>query len=268
LPPIIDLNNALVSMILTGHDGFVTAAGYIGPDVQVAHDISMLIPEVWCRMKDEERHASYLIENGYLEKCEDVEHEGKTFAFSRLGYRINHKFVRDFFGRVFNHPHAVFTNEMLTPELQGQETFRDGLDNIMTTQKRVGDLYFADKSIEAACPPLKALITIMVEGQFNGKTLNDPELRNLFTLESLKKSDWYQERLLSKQKLDIQLWDRHTDYLRAFLAKKGYQEEARRLNINEKLNEARLQREEVSKPDYLKFLDGTIGVQPVSVFPQ
>ncbi len=268
LPPIIDLNNALVSMILTGHDGFVTAAGFIGPDVQVAHDISMLIPEVWCRMKDEERHASYLIANGYLEKCEDVEHEGKTFAFSRLGYRINHKFVRDFFGRVFNHPHAVFTNEMLSPELQGRETFIDGLDNIMATQKRVGELYFADKSVEAACPPLKAVITIMVEGHYEGKSLNDPEVRKLFTRDYLKESDWYQERLVSKQNLDVQLWDNHIDYLQAFLDKKGYQEEARRLNVSKKLDAARLEREKASKADYLNFLDGTIGVQPMSVFSQ
>ena len=266
LPPIIDLNNALVSMILTGHDGFVTAAGYIGPDVQVAHDISMLIPEVWCRMKDEERHSSYLIKNGYLEKCEDLKFEERTLPFSRLGYRISNKFVRDFFGRVFNHPHAVFTKEMLHPELQGLETFVDGLDNIMATQKRVGSMYFIDQSIDAACPPLKALLTIMVEGQYNGKTLNEPEVRQLFTLEYLKKSDWYQERLVSKQTLETQLWDRHIEYLRAFLAKKGYEEEARRLNVNDKLNEARKRRADVANADYLKFLDGTIGVQPLSVF--
>ncbi len=30
LPPIIDLNNALVSFLLSGHDGFVTAAGCVG----------------------------------------------------------------------------------------------------------------------------------------------------------------------------------------------------------------------------------------------
>src|SRR5262249_38996720 len=54
LPPIIDLNNALVSYILTGHQAFVTAAGYVGPKVRVDHDISLLVPEVWCRMTVEE----------------------------------------------------------------------------------------------------------------------------------------------------------------------------------------------------------------------
>src|SRR5208283_4588623 len=65
LPPIIDLNNALVSFILTGHDGFVTAAGYIGPKVRVDHDVSLLVPEVWCRMDPEERKPRFLIEGGY-----------------------------------------------------------------------------------------------------------------------------------------------------------------------------------------------------------
>ena len=35
LLPITDLNNALVSFILTGLPGFSTAAGHIGPNVQV-----------------------------------------------------------------------------------------------------------------------------------------------------------------------------------------------------------------------------------------
>ena len=115
LPPIIDLNNALVSFILTGHDGFVTAAGYVGPKARVDHDISLLVPEVWCRMSPQERDPQFLIANGYLEKCEDFEHAGKKVLASRLGWRINARFVRNFFGRVFNHPHAVFTDEMLRP---------------------------------------------------------------------------------------------------------------------------------------------------------
>src|SRR2546423_6728038 len=50
LRPAADLNNALVGFILTGLAGFSTAAGYIGPKVRVDHDVSLLIPEVWCRL--------------------------------------------------------------------------------------------------------------------------------------------------------------------------------------------------------------------------
>ena len=50
LPPIIDLNAALVSYLLTGDAVFVTATGYVGPHFRVDHDISLLVPEIWSRM--------------------------------------------------------------------------------------------------------------------------------------------------------------------------------------------------------------------------
>jgi hypothetical protein len=265
LPPIIDLNNALVSMILTGHDGFVTAAGYIGPKVKVAHDVSMLIPEVWCRMSDEERSSAYLISHGYLERCEDLEYEGKQLPFSRLGYRINRKFVRDFFGRVFNHPHAVFTEEMIEPEKQDWDAFVEGLDNIVATQVRVASLYMEDRSIEAACPPLKALLQIMLDGQWQGKTLSDPEVRDLFKLENMLESKWYQERLEAKQALDVNLWKKHAQYLETFLSRSGYQDEAVRLNIEGRLEEARASMKAASQSTYLEELKGTLGTQPLEV---
>ena len=37
--PVVDLNNALLSFILTGYAGFTTSAGYVGPNVRVDHDI-------------------------------------------------------------------------------------------------------------------------------------------------------------------------------------------------------------------------------------
>ena len=66
-------------------------------------------------MSVDERDPKYLIENNYLEKCEDFEHEGRKVLGSRLGYRITKRFVNAFFGRVFNQPHIVFTEEMLRP---------------------------------------------------------------------------------------------------------------------------------------------------------
>jgi hypothetical protein len=68
--PVVDLNNALVAFILTEYAGFTTAAGYAGPRYRVDHDISMLVPELWCRIRVEERDPRFLIEGGYLEKLE------------------------------------------------------------------------------------------------------------------------------------------------------------------------------------------------------
>ena len=263
LPPIIDLNNALVSFILTGHNAFVTAAGYVGPNLRVDHDVSLIVPEIWCRLTTEERDPKFLISNRFLEKCQDFEHGGKKVLASRLGWRINARFVHAFFGRVFNHPHAVFTEAMLKPELQGKDIFVDGMDNILATQKRVAQMYFDDGSIAQACPPLKALLNIMLHDQFEGKGLEHADVRKLFTRENLLASDWYAARLVAKQKVDRKLWKRHVEYLTNFLKRPNYADVAERLNIGDRLTNARKTLAAVEAPEYLKQLTGTIGAEPV-----
>ncbi len=263
LPPIIDLNAALVSYLLTGDSVFVTATGYVGPHFRVDHDISLLVPEIWSRMSVAERDPRYLIAEGYLERCVDIEHQGRTIPASRLGYRITMRFVLAFFGQMFNHPAALFTEEMLRPELQDRQIFVDGLDNILSTQKRVAQLYFSDRSIDLACPPLRALLHIMLEDTFEGKGLNHPEIRSLFTREAMLASDWYAKRLEARQRADHKLWDRHVRSLSAFIAKSNYAEEAERLGVSERLARAQKTLDTVRAGDYPNQLRGTIGLQPL-----
>jgi hypothetical protein len=266
LPPIIDLNNAFVSFVLTGHNGFVTAAGYVGPKCRVDHDVSLIVPEIFCRMSAEERDPKFLTANHYLDKLEDFEHNGKKILASRLGYRINIRFVHAFFGRVFNHPHTVFTSEMLQPELQDKEIFADGMDNIIATQKRVAKMYFDDGSIKQACPPLKALLHIMLNDEWEGKHLDHPEFRKLFTRENLLASDWYAARLAAKQKVDRALWKRHIEHLNNFIRKPSHDDIAENLKISERLTQARGILAEAESPDYLKKLSGTLGAEPVEAY--
>ena len=87
MPAIIDLNNTLVSYLLTGNPSFTTSAGFIGPKFRFDHDISLLIPEVWSRMFIHERDPRYLIEHGYLEMIDDFEHEGERRS-SPVGWAI------------------------------------------------------------------------------------------------------------------------------------------------------------------------------------
>src|SRR5690606_10247473 len=172
-----DLNNALVAMMLTGYAGFSTAAGWIGPKYRVDHDISLLIPEIWCRLFPEERDPERMIERGELEKVEDFEFEGQPILASRLGYRITARFVHTYFGRVFDNPAVVFTEDLLRPESQDLATFADGVSNIVEAQKAAAQLYFDDGSVENACPPLRVLLHIMRSGNYEGKTAHDPEIR-------------------------------------------------------------------------------------------
>jgi hypothetical protein len=229
----------------------------------VDHDISLLIPEVWCRLFPHERDPKHLIEAGHLERLEDYEFEGKQVLASRLGYRITAKFVHTYFGRVFDNPTTVFTEDLLKPELQDPAVFADGVANIVEAQKRVAAAYFEDGAIEDACPPLQALLHIMAHDHFEGKDANDAAIRGLFTRQALLASDWYQERLAIKQKRDVALWERHTRSLREFLASPGHREEAQRLGIGTRLEQARAELDRVSSPEYLKALVGTIGADPV-----
>jgi hypothetical protein len=157
-------------MILTGYAGFTSAAGHVGPKYKVDHDVSMLIPEIWCRMRVDERDPEFLKANEYLAKVEDFEFEGRTVRASRLGYRITARFAETFLGRIFETPDKIFTEELLCPELQGRDVFAAGVDSIVEAQTRVARLYFDDGSVDAACPPLRALLHIMAQGHFEGKT--------------------------------------------------------------------------------------------------
>ena len=131
--------------------------------------------------------------------------------------------IRTFFGRVFNYPYSVFPEEMLRPEKQDMAVFTDGVDNIVTTHQRVAEGYFADGSVEMACPPLRpALLHIMARGHHEGCGVADAGLRALFTRESvLGKRLAYAARLAAKQRHDIQLWRKHATYLENFLKKKN-----------------------------------------------
>ena len=262
LPPIYDLNAALVSFLVTGYPGFLSSAGCVGPAVRVDHDISLLVPEVWCRMGAEEREPRHLIEGGFLERCHDFEVGGRTVLASRLGYRITERFVAHFCGRVFNHPHVILSAEMLRPELQDRAAFIDGMDNIIATQQRVAAHYFNDGSVAQACPPLRALLHLMRDDEFEGRGLNHPEIRALFAPEQALASDWYRERLQARQTIAIRQWRRHLAYLEKFLARPNYADEAARLGIPGRLAEAKREHARVSNPDYLGELQGTIGAEP------
>ena len=259
LPPVIDLNNALVAAILNGHAGFTTGAGSIGPYYRVDHDISMLVPEIWCRMSVEERTPEYLLANGMLEKVEDFEYEGRPVLASRLGYRITGIFAERFLGRVFETPDTVLTEELLRPEKQDLAIFVKGVDAIVESQARVAQQYFEDGSVNAACPPLRALLHLMVHGVYEGMTVDSPELRAMFTLDALLQSSWYRERLETKQRRDIALWQRHVAAL------EEYCDSAQRsgaFDPADRLATARARLARVSAPAYLDELHGTIGADP------
>jgi hypothetical protein len=262
LLPIHDLNAALVSYILTDDPGYSSAAGHIGRKYRFEHDISLLIPEIWSRMFIHERDPKFLIENGFLEKVDDFEKDGRTIHASRLGYRINENFISTYFGRMFSAPDTVFTGDMLRPEEQSEEDFIDGIDNIVETQKKIAGNYFKDGCIDLACPPLKALLHIMVAGTYEGKTITDPEVRNLFDREAVLASDWYQARLDAKVIVEQRLVAKKIAAVKEFETLASYEGERTRLKLAEKLAAANERAAHYQTTDYRQSLIGTIGTDP------
>lgn len=250
-----DLNAALVSFALTRYDGWLSSAGYIGVKYRVDHDISLLIPEIWARMRPSELDVQNLIKAGMLERCKDFEYGGKKVLASRLGWRITEDFVIRYFGRIFSNPASIFTADMLRPELQDMDAFAEGMDNMVGAHRRAAEMYFEDGSIEGACPPLKALLYIMRDGSYEGKTLDDLSLRQMFTLESILKSEWYAERLMNRQQIEINL----------------LQSAIRRLSSSEnkdaataaKIAELQAKLKTVKGINYLKSIYGTLGADSI-----
>lgn len=262
LLPIHDLNAMLVGMILTGLGGFSTAAGHIGPEFEVGHDISMLVPEIWCRLLPNERDPAYLISEELLKKVEDFEFEGRMIPASRLGYRITARFVRRYFGRVFDNPGKVFDERILCPELQDMGSYADGIEYIVEAQQRVAKQYFVDLSYELACPPLKVLLEIMANGHSHGKDHKHPEVRAMFSRDAILGSVWYQQRLVSKQAVDIQLWQQHQTYLTEYCNRVTHKAVIERLQLKDRLKTARERLAYCGSQSYIDRIRGTLGVDP------
>ena len=259
LLPVYDLNNALLSYILGDYNVYTTPAGHIGSNIRVDHDISMLVPEIWSRLKESERNPEKLILEGSLEKIEDFEYNGLHVPAGRLGYRITEVFCYKYLGKIFDEPQSIFSEDILRPETQGMEAFVDGVLNIVNGHKKAALNYFQDGSVEEAIPPIKALLHIMAYGEYEGMTLESKEIRDLFKRENVISSDWYAERIKNKQKIDIQLMEQMIDNLESFIFNPINASVIKEFRYDERLNKAKEIKAYYYTDAYLEELKGSIG---------
>jgi phosphoenolpyruvate carboxykinase (diphosphate) len=264
MPAIIDLNASMVAYALTGADGWLSAAGHVGPHVRVDHDVSMLIPEVFARMTPAEREARALIAEGALERVADVTHAGRTVPASRLGYRITQRFATRYLGRIFLHPHVVLTAEMLAPELQDPAIYAASMETIVATHERVARAYIEDGTIALAIPPLRGLLQIMAEGVTQeGWRLDSPEFRDQFTRASVLASDWYAARLDAKQLAARTRAETGLAAIEKFVSTPGNEEPTERLGMPGRVAAARAELDRVAGADFRSGLVGTGGRTPL-----
>ena len=261
--PIHDLNAALVSYASTGQGAFVTSAGYIGPKYKVAHDVSLLIPEIWSRLRDYENDPQDMINKGYLEKVPELTYKGNELPTEYLGFRITRRFAHQFLGRIFTDPISIFPEDMLKPELQDEDQYADSLLNLVEAGKMVASRYFEDGCIDRACPPLKALLEVMVKGSWEGKGLKDPEFRKLFEPESIIGSDWYRQRLETRINVAESYWRGRLEYLEEFLKDHINREASERLGIQDRLDFAKDALSQLEdKTEAVSRIHGCLGTDP------
>lgn len=265
LLPIYDLNNALLSYVLGDYTAFTTPAGYIGANIRVDHDISILVPEIWSRLKEEERNPIRLIQEGSFEKIEDFEYQGVHVPASRLGYRMTDVFCYKYLGKIFDEPQTVFSEEILKPEKQSMEAFVDGVLNIVNGHKKVALNYFQDDSIEDAIPPIKALLFIMAYGDYQGHTIESSAVRNLFKKENILSSDWYAIRLRNKQRIDINLIQKKIDNLENFIKNPVNMSVIKEFHYDSRLEAAKETLEYYKSDVYLETLKGTLGADGIAL---
>jgi hypothetical protein len=147
---------------------------------------------------------------------------------------------------------------MLRPELQDPAVYADSIDNIVTAMRTAAEHYFADGSAAHAVPPLRALLHLMRDGTWEGRSVNDPAFRKLFDRDLVLSSDWYQARLMAQQSVEIRLWERHVRYLEEFSARHP----GTGLPLAERATAARTTLTAVRAPTYAQSLHGTLGADP------
>ena len=170
-------------------------------------------------------------------------------------------------GKIFDNPAVAMDEAMLRPETQDLAVFVDGVDNIVEAQQQAARHYLEDGSIEDACPPLKALLNIMALGHHEGKDVQDPAIRAMFTRDYLLASDWYAARLKARQDRDLQRWERHCHDLESFLNMDSHQDVAVEMKVAERLQTAESKLASLKSPDYLAELVGTIGADLLGPYP-
>jgi len=161
----------------------------------------------------------------------------------------------------------VFEDDVLHPEKQDMDSFAEAVKSLVEVQKVIGQKYFDDGTEPMLCPPLRALVNIMVHGNYKGKTLSDPEIRDMFTLKNMLASKWYRDRLVHQQEVDMRNWKKKVDCLSAFVNSDFNEEPVKLLHLRERLTEAEKKLAEVSDPKYPDTLVGTIGCDLLRPLP-
>ena len=96
----------------------------------------------------------------------------------------------------------------------------------------------------------------MRDGNYDGKTLEDKSIRDMFTFESVINSEWYAERLITRQQIEV-------NHLQTVLADlQSLPAEEKTPQTAAEIDSIRAKIKTVKSMGFLKSLAGTLGADP------
>ena len=96
----------------------------------------------------------------------------------------------------------------------------------------------------------------MKDGHYEGKTLDDPEIREMFSTENIRKSEWYAERLMTRQQIEV------NNLQNLLQTMQNASATDKSSALTEEINLVRSKLKQVKGISYLKSLGGTLGADP------
>ena len=211
LSPVVDLNNALVSSILTGYAGFTTSAGYVGPQYPRGSrhqpaGAGDLVP-----------HARARARSGVPDRRTDTSKRSRISASTAApcwpaGWATASRRSSSTasWAASSRRPDAVFHGGDAAAGEAGHGAVRRRRGRHRRGAARVALHYFEDGSVRGGLPAAQgAAAHHGARRATEGQGVEDADVRGLFTREYLMASDWYADRLRAKQARDVALWTRH-----------------------------------------------------------
>ncbi len=98
---------------------------------------------------------------------------------------------------------------------------------------------------------------------YDNDDITSPEVRTLFTRESVLKSEWYKKRLIKKQSIEINLIEQKIKNMEAFIANPINKSIVTSDGLAYKLETANITLKYLASKDYLNSLVGTLGADDV-----
>ena len=123
--------------------------------------------------------------------------------------------------------------------------------------------YFEDGSIEAAIPPLKAVLHVMAKGHYEGKSIHDPEVRALFDRDGVIGSAWYRERLEDYRDRESAYIATSVERLRRYLAESAEAGSVAARRARAELARTEERMEVLGQAGYIDMIVGSIGLDPL-----